>query len=220
MDRIEKCIYYLKDEQIEWVIENDNDIALMTKKTSNSNLAKKMNKEILSNLDIFFSDLDFTGWDTSSFNESSVNDDTVVIISEGVSYKLSKGDELNQNNKKIFLDLYNYFNIYFENEIKPITLSFHSFDGGGPIYEIKLENKGIVTWYSQIKYYNDNHENLCGAGYDVIYTLYPMRKGKTTAIVKGDSPICFEPDRQILIDVDDNFNITYDINEIKPKGFY
>ena len=63
------------------------------------------------------------------------------------------------------------------------TLSFHSFDGGGPSYDVEL-GSDIVSYACKRKYARADHDRLCGAGYDVIYTFRGVRSGQTTMKVK------------------------------------
>ena len=49
---------------------------------------------------------------------------------------------------------------------KKETLSFESFDGGGPEYYIRPDTV-IVSWEQEKKYERADHEELNGAGYTV-----------------------------------------------------
>ena len=86
------------------------------------------------------------------------------------------------------------------------TLSFHSFDGGGPSYDVEL-GSDIVSYECKRKYARADHDRLCGAGYDVIYTFRGVRSGQTTMKVKMRSPIAGNEDRTYAVTVDEHLNV-------------
>ena len=95
---------------------------------------------------------------------------------------------------------------------KAATLSFHSFDGGGPRYSVVLDSD-IVTYKSERKYDKPDHKRLKGAGYDVIFTFTGLKPGETVLTVQKRSPIRETDwqDRQYKVTVDKDLNVT-----IKP----
>ncbi|MBQ9314407.1 MAG: hypothetical protein IJ220_05360 [Clostridia bacterium] len=211
---IERCQYYDATEKMLWTIAVEDENVVMTK---GKNEKKAVPKEYIKNLDIFFGTHTWEEWKVFSVKETSGDKNSITLIGEGNECIL---EELPMEEQKVFEDLYHYFEAYFEKEIKSITLSFHSFDGGGPEYWLEIEEKGIFTWYSQRHYYNADHENLCGAGYDVEFSLYPLRKGTATAILTGDSPICPEPVRKITVEVKDDFTMEHQVEtlDIRRQG--
>ena len=95
---------------------------------------------------------------------------------------------------------------------KAATLSFHSFDGGGPRYSVVLDSD-IVTYKSERKYDKPDHKRLKGAGYYVIFTFTGLKPGETVLTVQKRSPIreTDRQDRQYKVTVDKDLNVT-----IKP----
>lgn len=223
MKKIESCIYYCAKEQIEWKLEYKRDKALITKSITKTKSffphieKKQLDKEVMSNLDIFFDAYCFEKWQQLPFKENKNNNskDTIIIVSDNQTFQLSSTQILPEDEKNIFRDLYRYFTMYWEEIVKPITLSYHSFDGGGPDFSMQIKEKGIFTWYSLRNYYNEDHEKLSGAGYTITYTLYPLRTGKSSAILTAFSPICPQSTREIFVKVDENFCMTYHVEETK-----
>ncbi len=89
--------------------------------------------------------------------------------------------------------------IYIPEEKKETVLTFKSFDGGGPSYSVKIEDKSIAD-YKQTKWYsNPNHENMCGCSFEVNISFIGLMPGETTATIECRSPIA------------DNYDVIYDI---------
>ena len=72
---------------------------------------------------------------------------------------------------------------------KSSTLSFHSFDGGGPSYNVEIQDPSVLSYTSEQKYGKEDHEELDGAGYDVIFTFHGLKSGSTTVTITAESPI-------------------------------
>ena len=82
---------------------------------------------------------------------------------------------------------------------KEAVLSFDSFDGGGPSYNVKIEDESVAA-YSQTHYYlNPNHDRQCGSGYEVKISFAGLKPGKTKAIIECRS------------DIADSYDAIYDI---------
>ena len=92
---------------------------------------------------------------------------------------------------------------------KAATLSFHSFDGGGPRYSVVLDSD-IVTYKSKKEYKTPGTR---GAGYDVVFSFTGLKPGETVLTVQKRSPIRETDwqDRQYKVTVDKDLNVT-----IKP----
>lgn len=90
---------------------------------------------------------------------------------------------------------------------KPTTLSFHSFDGGGPEYTIDVDSD-IVSCQSTKEYADANHEELDGAGFVVIFTFTGIRTGETSMTVKERSPVSGNLNHVYNVKVDQNLNLT------------
>ena len=101
---------------------------------------------------------------------------------------------------------------------KQTTLEFHSFDGGGPEYDIVAEDDTLFSVTSERDYGKRNHEEIDGAGYDVIFTFTGLKAGETTFTVNEYSPIDGSTWKTLYaITVNDNLEVSieklYDISE-------
>ena len=190
-----------------WSAEISENEALFKKASVNGSFKtqeKKTDIRFIQSLDIFF-DLCFPE-EWGAFEDSD-DADKLFLIRDGLEYQVSSdaGSDLITN---MFSDLKRYFRCCFEGTARPCELRFDSFDGGGPEYEFRTEKKGIFTWYSSRRYYNADHEKLCGAGYDVVFSLFPMRSGISSAVITGDSPICPEPPQRIYVRVSEDLVVS------------
>ena len=98
---------------------------------------------------------------------------------------------------------------------KPATLSFDSFDGGGPEFNVVIADEDIVSYTGKAKYYDADHEELCGAGYDEIITFTGLKPGETTAVIEERSPIADNLDHEYRITVDDELNVQIEQLSVK-----
>lgn len=107
---------------------------------------------------------------------------------------------------------------------KTATLSFDSFDGGGPEFNVVIADEDIVSYSSKAKYNDPDHEELHGAGYDEIISFTGIRPGETTVVIEERSPIADDLDHKYLVTVDDELNVQIellsvrDINEDAGEG--
>lgn len=107
---------------------------------------------------------------------------------------------------------------------KTASLSFESFDGGGPEFNVVIADESIVSYGSESKYRDTDHEKMHGAGYDEIITFTGLKPGETTVIVEERSPIADNLDHKYSIAVDDELNVQIeqlyvkDINEEAGEG--
>ena len=69
------------------------------------------------------------------------------------------------------------------------TLSFSSFDGGGPEYSVSIGDETILSYTSDVQYVDGNHEELDGAAFTVVFSFFGLRPGSTAVTVMGCSPI-------------------------------
>ena len=97
------------------------------------------------------------------------------------------------------------------------VLRLESFDGGGPAYEAEMQPSGIVTWTRQKIYRDPNHEELCGAGFEVVYTFRPLRPGQAKALVTGRAFYGEEPPRIIDFTVDEELHLTHRDSSAIPQ---
>ena len=91
---------------------------------------------------------------------------------------------------------------------KTAELRFHSFDGGGPEYDFSIENPEIADFSTQREYSKPNHEELDGAGYDVVVTLTGKKAGETVLTATYDSPIGDSGAKKYRVTVADDLSVT------------
>jgi len=91
---------------------------------------------------------------------------------------------------------------------KTSTLEFHSFDGGGSEYSVVIEDTTIVSYTSERKYSDCNHEELDGAGYTVIFTFTGLKQGETKMTIQERSPITDNTDTVYSITVANDLTVT------------
>ena len=87
-------------------------------------------------------------------------------------------------------------------------LRFDSFDGGGFEYTITIEDTGVASYDAYADYGDQNHEEIDGASYDYVVTVFAVAPGSTTMEVVGSSPIMEEERYYYQIDVGDDLQIT------------
>ena len=173
-------------------------------------------------MDVFFDRYEIEHWQELPAREDaepSVAVDEITVAWADRTCTLSADRALPQEETAIFTDLRRYMQYYYAGQIAPATISAHSFDGGGPSYRIEMGTKGIFTWFSQRHYLNANHEQLCGAGYDVSFAFYPLRPGKASALLFGDSPICPTNPKRILVEVDEQLQLHMQTEEINLEAY-
>ena len=107
-------------------------------------------------------------------------------------------------------------------EANEVKLVFSSFDGGGPEYTVKIDDPEIVDVTSSRAYYNPDHDEMTGSGYDVIINFKGKKEGETTATVSARSPIAENFDEVYKVSVDSDLNVTLKLLEEpeRPEGKY
>ena len=98
---------------------------------------------------------------------------------------------------------------------KTATLSFDSFDGGGPEFNVVIADESVVSYDSKVKYNKPDHEKLNGAGYDVIITFTGIKQGETTAVIEERSPIADNLDHKYRITVDNELNVQLELLSVR-----
>ena len=94
------------------------------------------------------------------------------------------------------------------------TLSFESFDGGGPEFNVVLEDEGLVSYESKKEYADADHEDLDGAGYTVTFSFTGKAKGETGMTIEERSPIGDNFDHKYKVSVAEDLSVTIeDIEE-------
>ena len=97
------------------------------------------------------------------------------------------------------------------------TLTFHSFDGGGPRYSVVLDSD-IVSCQKEKRYKNPDHKKVRGAGYDVVFTFTGLKAGETVVTVQKRSPVHEREneDRLYKLKVDNDLNVK--IEAVNPEA--
>ncbi len=207
LKEIDCCELYVHSDNTEYRIYQNGSEAEAVKRSGDKSLFSDIELktsaeiEVLRSLDIFFDSLEFETWETDEI----LGADYVRVDYKGCAYYT--------NDSEMTADIKRYFEAVFNGGIKPAVLMLDSFDGGGPEYTFKTEVKGVFTWYCSRRYSKPDHEELCGAGYEIIYELYPLRKGSATAKITSVSPICPEENFRLYVDVDENLKIKYELKE-------
>lgn len=94
-------------------------------------------------------------------------------------------------------------------------ISFESFDGGGPDFNVLVSDEGIVSYETEVKYYSSDHGEMTGSGFDKIITFIGMKPGETTVVVEERSPIADNLDHKYRVTVDDELNV--EIEQLSVK---
>lgn len=85
-------------------------------------------------------------------------------------------------------------------------LTFSSFSGGGPEFQVTLEDPGIAA-YTSMRVDDPDSQGMPGAGYRLIYSFTGLKPGSTTLTVSARSPIASLPDSTYTLFVDDHLNV-------------
>lgn len=96
------------------------------------------------------------------------------------------------------------------------TLTFDSFDGGGPEYTVSIDAPQLLSYTEIHRYLSEDHEELCGAGYQVIFTFTGLLPGITTMTISARSPVAENEDYQYSVTIGDNMDVT--IDKIENSG--
>ena len=98
---------------------------------------------------------------------------------------------------------------------KTASLSFESFDGGGPEFNVVIADESIVSYVSRSKYRDPDHEEMHGSGYDEIITFTGIKPGETTMIIEERSPIADNLDHKYRVTVNDELNVQIEQLSVK-----
>ena len=88
------------------------------------------------------------------------------------------------------------------------VLTFDSFDGGGPEYTLTVGDPAIVSFTSERRYRDADHDEIDGAGYSIVFTLTGLQAGETTATVSARSPIAENYDAVYRVCVDEALRVS------------
>ena len=91
--------------------------------------------------------------------------------------------------------------------VQTATLSFSSFDGGGPEYNALTDDPDLLDITMERVYRDKNHEEIDGAGYDEVFTIRGLKQGSTTMTIVSDSPITGHEEFLYTVTVDDALRV-------------
>lgn len=213
-----RCEFLQYNVKFGWIFEKEGDETILThqrckKRIFNAGKERRhFDSEAIINLDYFFRFYDIDSWNDlpRTEREEGKEADWVLTLEydDGI-YVLEDNAVLPEKESSLVNDLVRFFNAYHTGSYKTASLFFHSFDGGGATYSLHGEKNGVYTWGTERRYNNPNHDQMCGSGYDLIFTFYPLREGTVNATIKASSPIYTEPDVVIEIKVDKYLNLSY-----------
>ncbi|MDO4867111.1 MAG: hypothetical protein Q4C10_11205 [Clostridia bacterium] len=92
-------------------------------------------------------------------------------------------------------------------------LVFSSFEGGGPEYQVAIEDPEIASFACRTEYDDPDGAELLGAGFRIIYTFIGLKPGTTRLIVTQSSPLVEHCDAAYTLAVDEALNVT-----LSPDG--
>ena len=91
---------------------------------------------------------------------------------------------------------------------EPAKLTYHSFEGGGPEYSAEIEDGQILFCSSRRYYADDDHEELDGAGYDVVLIFTGLKSGETDVTITCFSPIDGNYEEKYHATVNEDLDVT------------
>ena len=104
-----------------------------------------------------------------------------------------------------------------ESDEKGATLSFSSFDGGGPEFSIAIDNPDVLAAEQTRKYGNPRHAEMDGSPFDVVFRFTGLKPGETTLTISARSPIADNFDARYNAKVDASLSVS--LEEIETKDF-
>ncbi len=94
-----------------------------------------------------------------------------------------------------------------EDESGKFTLSYDSFDGGGPEYTVEIEDDSLLDYEIAKKYYSENHAEEDGSSYAVSIVFTGLKTGSTAVTISARSPVGINYDEVYRADTDENLNV-------------
>ncbi|MBQ5995017.1 MAG: hypothetical protein IJL63_04070 [Clostridia bacterium] len=98
----------------------------------------------------------------------------------------------------------------------PPVLQFESFEGGGPSFNVEIEDRSVLSFSSSRRYKSPDHEELCGAGYTVEISFEGLKEGSTNFKVIARSPIAENFEALYCAEVDAGLRVT--IKHLETKA--
>ena len=140
--------------------------------------------------------------------EELVVDEMLAICSDIAAWRAKKESEAANISYTEYLNSSQRFDDEESSgEEEGATLSFESFDGGGPTYHLVFDDSELVSCTSKRKYAKADHEEMTGAGYTVTYRFTGKKAGTTNLTVEERSPIGDNVDWHYKVVVDENLHV-------------
>ena len=98
-------------------------------------------------------------------------------------------------------------------------LSFESFDGGGPEFNVIIYDGSIVSYERHVQYYKEDHEQMTGAGYNVVFSFKGLAQGETEMMIEERSPIADNLDHKYKVKVDENLHVEFEIISVEEISY-
>ena len=198
METMKRCNYHSQATGVDFEIAQVDDAAALIRRGEEE--GKRIDIRFLQCLDPFFAYCDVP------LSEGIEAGEAILIETEQTTRIIVK----TQENERLFADLARLLQKVYDQTLPQKEFRFPSFDGGGYRYEVETLDPGIYTWFSIRKYHCADHERLCGAGYDVVITIFPLREGKGTSVIHARSPIIPAKDYRLDCEVDADLNLIAD----------
>lgn len=98
------------------------------------------------------------------------------------------------------------------------TLSFDSFDGGGPEFSVIVYDEDIVACRQEVRYKRSDHDEMTGGGKTVVITFAGMNPGETKVLIEERSPIADNRDWRYKAVVDAELNVCLEEISVRDVG--
>jgi rhodanese-related sulfurtransferase len=91
---------------------------------------------------------------------------------------------------------------------KTVTFRFESFDGGGPYFNVIIDDESIVSYSEVREYYSEDHDMMTGSGFDEVFTFTGIKPGETDMLIEERSPIADNLDRKFKVIINDDLSVS------------
>lgn len=99
-------------------------------------------------------------------------------------------------------------------DMKQATLSFYSFDGGGPSFNAILEDPSLAEIQKVRDYGDTDPELVDGATFNVVFTFTGLVPGQTGLRIEERSPIAGNYDHAYLLTVGEDLTVSIEALEV------
>lgn len=95
-------------------------------------------------------------------------------------------------------------------EVNPgaAELTFETFDGGGPEFNVYVDDESIVSFETDIRYGSSGSEAVDGGSKNVVITFTGENPGETDITIEERSPIADNLDRRYRVTVDEELKVS------------